>query len=463
VAICKAALLWLLLVCRCEDVSAEVRRLTASILSNLSRQPLNRSRFYRAELAMKRDDTMQLQAADGASRRKVFFGPKRWTPDGGELDGDDDEDADEMDIDDVEEEEAEEAAGEESSELGELPAIGESESLHSGSQVGSRVGSRMSSRKASLRSIVQTAEQEAAAAASTTGSRRVSAVHSEGSGGAVPGSRRVSMQQGEARVRSSVHGVDDVSTSADATDGGGGGGGGDGKAQREKRGKLRQRFMQFSESVEAERVEGQEELQWLTVGGLPADVSSAWVQQRQSLQSEERPEWVARLQPEAAEARASEATAAAAASVPQKRGGLAPLGQNLRRPLRDIWKHEEDEEPLQASPWQPDIVLIQTRADSQRRRRRRPTAKRVPSLDVVVGTGGDRNVIHFRDKGRKKLLFNLHAPQVPRLDMFEHTEGCTLCRLMGFDHFVLPDGKVRIERIRPPLLYRDGSQPNPLY
>jgi hypothetical protein len=447
VAICKAALLWLLLVCRCEDVSAEVRRLTASILSNLSRQPLNRSRFYRAELAKKRDDAMQLQAADGASRRKVFFGPKRWTPTGGELDGDDDEEeAMEFEEEEVEEEEA--AAEEESSELGELPPIGELESLHSGSQAGSRVGSQMGSRKGSLRPIVHS-EQEAAVA---SGSRRVSAMHSEESGSAMPGSRRVSMQRGDASVRRSVHDAD-VSTSAKAM--GGGGEGGDRKAQRqrEKRGKLRQRFMQFSESVEAERVEGQEELQWLTVGGLPADVSSTWVQQRQSLQSEERPEWVARLQPEVAAAVSARASRApAAAGSPQKRGGLAPLGQNLRRPLRDIWKHDEDEEPLQASPWQPDIVLIQTRADSQRRRRRRPAAKRVPSLDVVVGTGGDRNVIHFRDKGRKKLLFNPNAPQVPRLDMFEHAEGCTLCRLMGFEHFVLPDGKVRIQRHHHPVM-----------
>jgi hypothetical protein len=70
--------------------------------------------------------------------------------------------------------------------------------------------------------------------------------------------------------------------------------------------------------------------------------------------------------------------------------------------LSDIWRHEEDEpERMQASPWQPDIVRFQPRADSQRqRRRRRMGGKRVPSLDVVVGTGEEsrRNVIHFRDK-----------------------------------------------------------------
>jgi hypothetical protein len=40
------------------------------------------------------------------------------------------------------------------------------------------------------------------------------------------------------------------------------------------------------------------------------------------------------------------------------------------------------------------------------------------------------------------LSFNPNASAVPKMNMFEHVEGCTMCRVLGFEHFVLPDGKV---------------------
>ena len=250
-AICKAALPWLLFLCQCHDVSTEVRRLAASVLSNLAVQPLNRSRLYRAELAMKRRGVAHQGAA-----RNLFYRARRFS---GTTMHDEEEG----------EEEEEEELLDESSELGELGTLAESEEgLHSDTEAGER------SKRSTM--VLPHAEEAASGRSSRRetevgepGRRRSSTVHAETGGSS--SSRRVADAEVEAEVEAAELGLG-VSTSA-----------GRPSAVGAKRGLMKLRFLQFSDAVEAEDA-GQQQHQWLTVGGLPADLASAWVQQRQSLQ-----------------------------------------------------------------------------------------------------------------------------------------------------------------------------------
>ncbi|KAK3285311.1 hypothetical protein CYMTET_7077, partial [Cymbomonas tetramitiformis] len=255
---------------------------------------------------------------------------------------------------------------------------------------------------------------------------------------------------------------------------------------------LRNRFLEFSDEVEGEKVKAH----WRLLGGLPTDLAghlreqqvtdtpalahrpSGYAAQRGrgaelggravwsggrgdgmvtmwlgGCQNKhlwegpqlETPDWVLRLAAPLEEEESLQGRGIVTSSAPgvlqssfgaERRRALPPLQKNLRGPLASIWQLPISSGTLNLppDPWNPQVqeARLHTARNEPRKRR--------PQLDVILQPPSARNVVHFNKTVDPKNRMRDHG--VNKLNMFEHVEGCEMCRQMGMEHYTMPDGRV---------------------